>query len=458
VSVDENFLNTGGLGSAIVKENPARGWLLLEHLTALRGFHESAGGPLSGRLDLDHVALMGHSRGGEAIAIAAAFNRMAHFPDDATIRFDFGFGIRALVAICTTDKQYQPGGVGTALEDISYLAFGGSNDSDNEHFQGTQQFDRVRFTRPGDWFKAAVYIHRANHGQFNRVWGRQDKPWFPLSVFTNKRPIMPAADQERIARTYITAFLQATLAGQQGYRPLFQDYRAGRRWLPETIYISRYVGSDWSIAASYDEDVDVTTTTAPGGRIEGENLTVWRESPVGASAFSGSSETRGVTLGWDSDAIAGIPRYAVKLPPSGPGVDTGGALVFALADGNMSPNPKGLRRAGFSGRSHPPWNREPRAPIDLDVELADAEGHVARVPLARVALLQPQLTARVWKGWFNRTHEPEPVLGTYVIPISLFTSVEPALHVSRLTEIRFVFDRTPAGVVVLKDVGFRPPG
>ena len=35
-----------------------------------RRFNDSAGGPFRGKVDMDHIALMGHSRGGEAVAVA----------------------------------------------------------------------------------------------------------------------------------------------------------------------------------------------------------------------------------------------------------------------------------------------------------------------------------------------------------------------------------------------------
>jgi hypothetical protein len=52
----------------------------------------------------------GHSRGGEAVAVAAAFNRLSHYPDDATIKFTYNFDIKSIVAIAPVDGQYQPAG------------------------------------------------------------------------------------------------------------------------------------------------------------------------------------------------------------------------------------------------------------------------------------------------------------------------------------------------------------
>jgi predicted dienelactone hydrolase len=456
VLVDENFLNgASGMGDADIRdENAARGWLVLQHLQVLRRWNGASQNPLAGRLDLDRVALLGHSKGGEAIAVAAALNRLPRYPDDATLPMGFGFGIRALIAFSVTDKQLLLGGVPIALPDVSYLALQGSNDGDVDSFLGSQQLERVRFTRPSDAFKASVYIHRASHAQYNRVWGHSDKSGLPRRAYFNRKPILTSDEQERIAKTYVTAFVQATLAGDRRYLPLFHDARVGARWLPDTIYISRFAGSSWQILAGYDEDVDVTTTTLPGGILSAENLTVWREGRIGS--YPGTSETRGVFLGWDADALAGTPSYTLTLPPGGAGAaaEDGGTLVFSLADANLAPNPRRLHRPAHAAR--PFRADEPRQPIDLTVELVDLAGHTARVPLASVRLVQPQLDAVVWKAWWNPRRLPDTVLGTWEIPLARFVAEEPAFEAAHIKQIRFVFDRSPAGVVALKDVGFRP--
>ena len=55
---------------------------------------------------------MGHSRGGEAVADAAAFNDLTYYPDDASLKFDFGFDIKGVVSIAPVDGQYLPTGRG----------------------------------------------------------------------------------------------------------------------------------------------------------------------------------------------------------------------------------------------------------------------------------------------------------------------------------------------------------
>ncbi len=100
VSVDENFLNStmsdflGGPDAALEEESDARGWLFLQHL--------------AGKVDLERVVLIGHSRGGEAVSEAALFNRLPRYPDDGTLIFDFDFGIRGIIAIAPVEPP-RPG-------------------------------------------------------------------------------------------------------------------------------------------------------------------------------------------------------------------------------------------------------------------------------------------------------------------------------------------------------------
>jgi hypothetical protein len=460
-SVDENFLNAGpwlelGIGG-IFGDNAARGYLMLQHLRAFRGWNEKTGNPFHGKVDLTRVALMGHSRGGEAITAAAKLNSLTRAPDNALIKLDFHFGIRALVAIATTDRQYLPGGRPIELDDVSYLALQGSNDGDAESFMGAQQYDRIGFKKPGDAFKAAVYVHRANHGQWNRKWGRTDKSPFPRRAYFNSKPVMPVADQERIARAFIAAFLKATLLGEKKYVPLFQDHRAGAAWLPDTIFVSRYASSKTRILTDYNEDVDPISSTLPGGHLDAENLTAWREQPVGPAGNAEVLSTRAVYLGWDDDAIQGVPSYTLTLPPDTT-AEAGSKLVFAVADASDNPNPRGLKRRDRSAPTHPLWSAVPRRPIDFTIEVVDAAGAVARLPLRSFSLLQAQLESRVWKPWFVPPRAPEATFQSFELLLADFKTQNPAFDPTRLAAIRFVFDRSPAGVVLVNEIGLLPPG
>jgi len=169
VSVDENFLN-----GDIKGENDARAFMLLEHLKVWRKWNQTEGHAFEDKVDMDRIALIGHSRGGESVAHAAAFNRLSRYPDDANMLFDYNFSIRSATAIAPADGQYKPAGHLTPLENVSYLVIHGGHDSDAAIFMGIRQFTRVRFTDNNFWFKSAVYIYQANHSRFNTAWGESD--------------------------------------------------------------------------------------------------------------------------------------------------------------------------------------------------------------------------------------------------------------------------------------------
>ena len=141
VSVDENFINGGLRG-----ESDGRAWMLLKHLEVWKRWNDSTGGPFYHKVDMNNIGIMGHSRGGEAVGIAAAFNRLSHYPDDANVKFNFNFNIKAVFAIAPVDGQYKPAGVFTPIENVNYMVIHGSHDGDVSSFNGLRAYQRIRFT------------------------------------------------------------------------------------------------------------------------------------------------------------------------------------------------------------------------------------------------------------------------------------------------------------------------
>src|SRR4029079_16983253 len=106
---------------------------------------DSAAGPFSHKVDMNNIGLMGHSRGGEAVGIAAAFNRLSHYPDDANVKFNFNFNIKSVFAIAPVDGQYRPAGVPNPLENVNYMVIHGSHDGDVLVFHRAGGFQRRHF-------------------------------------------------------------------------------------------------------------------------------------------------------------------------------------------------------------------------------------------------------------------------------------------------------------------------
>lgn len=465
-SIDENFLNSG-LFHDPPKQQAVRGWLLLEHLKLWREWSKNPGNPMGVAIDLNRIALVGHSRGGEAVATAALFNRMSHYPDDASIQFDYHFPIRSLVAIAPVDGQYRPAGQWRALENVSYLTIQGANDADVSSFEGSRQWERIAFNDGGDWFKAELYIYRANHGQFNTVWGRSDAG-YPLGWILNLKPLLGGEDQRRIGRIYISAFLEATLHDRREYLPLFRDYRTIRSWLPETFYMNRYQDAAFRLVADYNEDPDVSTTTLAGGRIDGTDLSVWRE---GRLPFrEGDRGTNGVFLGWnhrnadDRDDLGIRPAYTITLPEGTAtswNLTSRSALVLSIAAlDDKAPRLDEARGGKGDGEKKDKKNsddgdsKKDPEPLDFSVELSAADGATATHALTEFGTVLPPFKVRFTKiGMLDSLGFEKPYEATFQsirIPLSAFGGVD----TSTLRSIRLRFDRTPSSVILLSKVGF----
>ncbi|MBI3470447.1 MAG: hypothetical protein HY013_03715 [Candidatus Solibacter usitatus] len=455
-SVDENFLNSG-LSHDPPKQQAVRGWMLLEHLKLWREWNQAAGSPFHGRVDLQRIALMGHSRGGEAAATAAAFNRMQYYPEDANIRFDYGFAIQAVVAIAPADGQYKPAGQHRWIEDVSYLTLQGAHDADVSSFMGSRQWEHVRYTRPGPWFRAEIYAYRANHGQFNTVWGRTDADE-PLSWLLNLKPLMPGEDQRRISKTYIAAFLEATLKDQREYIPMFQDWRVARAWLPGTLYVNRYRDAGYTPVASFDEDADITTATARGGRIAGQNLSIWREGRI--PWRRGDRDYNGVFLGWNRAPGAPVPVYQITLPEGAAaqwrlGAESTVELSLAALDEDAPPP----GQKDDPDKKPDKSKKKERESPDFTIELVGSDGGRATALVSRFAAIPPPLREKFTKlgPLESEAYEKdwEPVFQTVRAPLAAFQSAgAKPFDPAKLSAVRLKFDRTASSVICLSGVGF----
>ena len=443
VSVDENFLNISPSAdmafiSSLQDENDARGWLLLEHLRAWRAWNATPGNPFYHLVDLDNVALIGHSRGGEAVAIAALFNTLSRYPDDASLEFDYGFGIRAVAAIAPIDGGYHSGGRAITPQNISYFVLHGTHDMDAAVFEGRWMYERIGFTGDDFHFKSALYIYGANHGQFNTIWGAKDLVE-PGMRFYNLRNLLPAEQQQQIAKVYLSAFIEAALGDEIGYLPLFRDARYGRQWLPDTIFLAQYSDSTTRDLCTFEEDLDLITTTLPGGALQGENFERWFEQRVYVKSLN-QLTTTAVYLKWGAPEAVETGKtasYTIRLPRTGLALKGGSTLVLVLSDAGPADNP-------------------PAEPIDLTVEVMDKQGNIARLPLSSVAFLQPRLMARIFKApWMSEMLASEMVFQNFEFALSDFTRSNPVFNPAALAEIRLVFDRTEAGTIALDEVSFR---
>lgn len=429
VSVDENFFNAYTTGP-MRQEIDGRAILLLEHLRQWQGWNETEGNIFYQKVDFDNIALVGHSRGGEAAAVAAHFAQLETYPDDPAVPLDYEFEIDSVVGIAPSYGQYQPAGEDLQLEDTNYLLLQGSHDADNTAFWGIRMYNGVTFSGDEPGMKAAVYAYRANHSQFNTAWGRRDGT-IPVHWLLNQKPLLAAEEQRQVARVFITAFLEATLHDDATYLPIFHEPRRAAGWLPDTLYITRFQDSSHQALATFEEDEDPGTASRADTSLLAQNLD-WAEEEV-KFRFDTSQHSHAARLAWD--AIGG--QYTVSLPPgyaSENGFSASTLLTFDVAD---------LQPYAIDGEL-----------LDLSIELATGTGASERIPLADYTAPLPPLHVQLtkWAPWeLDEFPQPtEPIFQTVAIPLGAFESIDPA----EITAVRFLFDRSPSGTILLDDIGF----
>jgi dienelactone hydrolase len=465
-SVDENFINSSYSARVNIfadrpglkQENDARGWLLLEHLALFRDWNSDASHVFYAKVDMDRLALIGHSRGGEAVGIAAAFNELAYYPDDASQEFDFGFNLRGVIAIAPVYGQYQPRSRPTRVRDVNYFTIHGDMDGDVQSFEGAAQYSRVSFSGDEYRFRSSLYVVGANHGQFNTTWENLDTGRF-YAWSLNLEKIMPAAAQRTVAKVYFSAFLETVFNDNKGYLPLFKDARFGAGWLPNTFYINQFSDSQEQVIVDFEDDLDLTTLDQGRGTIATENMTRWYE--VANTLKYDELDTHSVVLAWDS-AVTGqsAPATATfSLPNTFTGVGQQ-SLILSLSAIDISTKPSGWvsdekpKAGGLATNSSAEDDSEL---LDWTVELTDAAGNVATAPLSADSQLYPLVNAVPGRAKFLDDTEPTEILfRRFELPLTGFASSAADFNENWISQIRFLFDRSAKGAIILDSISLAP--
>ncbi|MGG6310677.1 alpha/beta hydrolase family protein [Paenibacillus macerans] len=437
VSVDENFLNYSVWRGIPDNDMKVRAWMLLKHLQQIGEFAAEPGNPFYGKIDFGQIGLAGHSRGGQAVAMAADYKNW--FSGDAALLKSLEpFRIRAVAAIAPTDKKVD--GKYTKLRNVSYLTLQGARDGDVSDFDGDRQYMRTSYSPESDRFKASIYIADANHSQFNSSWGGRDVS-YPKGILLSRDGMLSPAEQRTIAKVYISAFLEESLeradesssgAAPGRYLPLLQDYRTGLAWLPHTAYYNRFESGAFTAWARYDEDMNRMTLPG-GGTAEADGLG-WKEEDA-KNRQNSSKPTRGIVLERPSDKSE-PSDYSLSWKQSAPwpAADMPEWLAFSLTDRSFELEPEGSPDAALASGA-----------TKIEVELVDAGGGTARLPLTQFGDPTPlPVTAFTIHPWLDRhlsdgkyKRPTEAVFQTYRLPLEAFASAgsdfDPGAGIKRLT-------------------------
>lgn len=460
VSIDEEFLN-GASG-----EMDARAIVLLRHLQLWRSWDQSTSSRYYRRVDLNRIALIGHSRGGEAVAIAHDFNTKLHNANDPAHRF--GFNIKVLFAIAPTVGQILAetaftGGYGYAgfsngpngtkvippqVRNAAYGILQGSHDEDVRWFYGQQVFDQASPKGSTPMDKALAFIHGANHKHFNHHWSS------PCALYgsgvevchggvgPSDELLLPNAAQA-YANLYVTAFLKTQLQGENHKTVFSSDYRTAS-------IVQQYLDKDSLVLNNYEEDLTLSTATQARVRNEASGFetyalrvlqptfpvaTLGMGSPDRTSPEHGFQSTTALALRWGG----GSPEYRVNFGSWGSYPSKVTTLPYLSF------------RIGQVQETYPNWN-SPGQHTNLRALLEFADG--TRSSGVRVSnyrrLIYPDVVGPVGTAEESLS---TTVMSTVRIPFAdLMAGAPRGYGHADVRKIVFRFDQDHRGWVVLDDI------
>ncbi len=397
-SVDENFLNSSVLYdllllSGLKAENSTRAFVLLEHLQQWYEWNGDTSSPFFHKVDFDNLALIGHSRGGEAVAIAAAFSQLGYYPDNGMVSFDYPFRIKTVAAIAPVYRQYDPAGLELKLKDVNYLVLHGAHDMDVYSFMGANTYRQVDVSESG--MKAQIWMQYANHGQFNSSWQVHDVSGL-ASLGFHEKMLMSMDEQQQAAKVFIGAFLQSTLLDRSEYNTLFKNFTYGDRWLPRAQYVTDYADSQTLLLDHFDDSYDLGSSSSGLVTYSAEGFDTWT---IDALPAKWENSNRVLTLMWSSESPDNqMPIFNVDFKPDT--LYTGDKLYMSLCSDNQSTQ---------------------EAEVYFDIRLTDSTGSTATMSINDFGGVVNPIDAPISKPLFSAiTGSSEPVLQMVCIPTVRF--------------------------------------
>ncbi|MCR6111319.1 alpha/beta hydrolase [Bacillus sp. A301a_S52] len=437
VSVDQNFLNYSNWTGIPNEDMTLRAWMLMQHLLEIQRLNETVNNPFFEKVDLQRVSLIGHSRGGQAVAMVADYERW--FSEDESVEGMTAIDVKSVIAIAPTDTQVDD--MRAEPANVSYLTLHGARDGDVHNYHGDRQYSRVVIPDDTDLFKAGVYIAEANHSQFNTDWGRMDMR-LPGGLFLNRQQLMSAEEQREVAKVYISAFLETTLNGNDQYTPLFKDARYGKDWLPNTQYVTRYEDANFYPLVDYNESNN-KTVLSQYIIAEGIGFESWEiESSVNRAG--NTKRSKGMVFEWEDNA-----HYVMSLDESLR--ETLSEHDFESMMLSMANMDRDLDEASHD------FSQVPR----VEVELLMSDGTSTRVAMDQFKSIQPSIfTQYTINPWFDEImregkyeEAAEPVFQNYELPLDAFYEQAPEIELEDVTTITLYFSEGP-GKLMLDNIGF----
>ncbi len=378
----------------------------------------------------NNVALMGHSRGGEAVVRAALINQAD----------TLGHNIAAVISLAPTDQYGR-----VTLKDAAaapYLVIYGSMDGDvagGAPFGSPTPPSRTGFSlydRAKGAAKSMVFVHGSTHGRYNEVWGDTDitAGWSQLDPPDYPKLINVDA-HEKIAKGYMTAFCRQHLLGESQWAGIFRG-----EWVPPAVEqadagkVRLYVQTKDTSADLIDNFEGIHTATSWQTSTAGDTVDDAGTLPVdpvedqlhNVDAHS-PHDTGGLLLRWDGTG----DQLTFGVPVADKDVSGFDAVSFRITQKVDSPsNPAGIQ--------------------DLYATLTDTGSQSRKIRVSKFAEI-PEPHKR------NRNQYTKSAMRTVRIPLHAYTIAvagKQDVDLANIDHVRFDFGVKATGEIEIDSVEF----
>jgi hypothetical protein len=387
----------------------SRARILREHIARLR--------TMFGARVQNNIGIMGHSRGGEAVCIAARLNQQE----------GWGHGINAVISLAPTD-QYTTETLGGAWAK-PYLVIYGSMDGDLGYSgdTGFSLYDRANGAE-----KSFVFVYGATHDRFNTQWGDADFGFGQLGGTDFAKIITPDAHQN-IAKGYMAAFFRQYLRAETQWGGMFRG-----EWVPVAAATT---DTKAKFYAQYQHPTARTVDDFEGAH----SSTSWQTSTIGDAVQ-------------DALPVDPVENQLASIDSHSPH-DTAGLLVrwgsatdnlrFAVPNAQRDVRNYGALQFRVTQKVNSPANQVGVAQ-DLRISLTDAAAQTRAILVSKFGGI-PAPDVR----YFD--YLTKSAMRTIRIPLSAFTILcltLPEVDLANIVNVAFEFTEGATGEVEIDSVQF----
>jgi len=397
---------------------------------------------LSGRFDLTHVGVMGHSRGGEGVTSAATLNQALSAP----------FGIEAVLPLAPVDFGRM------TVPDVPMAVFLPYCDGDVSNQQGQHMIDDSRNAFDDNVLRSAVWVMGADHNFFNTVWTPGQYTWATgddwstsdrtSTCATNSPTRLTAAQQYQVGVSYMTGFFRYTMGHEAQFAYLFDGSVK-----PSTTSTASFADVRIMASQPHDKTAMITDFTTENSltRTYGTGTTA-----AVCTNLTGRTLPQSLPYCATTKGSSQVPHWTPAS--NGPNVPATPVtkLMWTTAAGELRVTVPAAKR-NVSGYSQLTLKTAPEESIptgtDFTISVVDGKNQSYSVLASSV---NPLAVNRM-PGGTNATLN-KVVLQQLTIPTSSITGVD-------LTDVREVrikaavgADATANGGVYLSDLAFDTPG